>query len=387
MMKRLSAILLLFLLISAVPFSMTADEMLSSDDGEMYDDFDLLFDDAAEDIIIEEAPVPVVDETSSALSESGSTVSSVISFTGSFSGNVGAAAVWADDELSGGGVLSFTNTLFMTAKPASDFTVHASVKTTESNLTLDLSSFYFDYLWKSVFISAGKKSLSWGNIRMFNTETYGVILTNPVAGFDPLTAELRFTLAGSWTFAGSGDITDGTISWNGMKYALAYENNLGNTNIDFYGTYIAEVWGAGLELKRTIGGFDFYGQGLCHFEDETHKIVGTTGFYRLWETEGPDYGINFEYQYVHDETADESDAHKIALETGIKQMGKRKNLKLGTQWGHDFSNGSGFANVAFLISGIFPHANWTNAVGVKYEDDFTNPEITIGSTISISIDY
>lgn len=374
-LKRLFCLLILIISVSVLLF---ADEDILDDD--LFDD---IFEDAVEDIVVEEAPVPVVSEPS--VSNSGSSAPEIITFTGSFSGNAGAAATWNGTAVAGGFILSFNNTLYMTAKPASDFALHAAINTTESNLSLNLTSFYFDYLWKNVMISAGKRTLAWGNIRLFNTGTYGTALTDVFSDFDTLTAEIRFPFLGNWTIAGSGSLYDDRLAFHTMKYALAYENVFLNTNVNMYGTYTEGSEVAVLELKRTLGGFDFYGQALGRFSDSFSQAVCTAGFYRLWETEGPDFGINAEYQYVHDVSA--TDAHKVAVETGIKQMGKHKNLKLGTQWGHNFADDTGIINVAFLIGGIFPYANWTNGISVNYGNGFSDISVKAGSTISISINY
>lgn len=361
------------------------------------DDFDALFEDAAADIVVEEAEVPSVEnasstETSQSAGEGQATIiikeaASAIKFTGNFTSNVGLAATYRNDEWNAGGALTLNNTLYMNVKPASDFTLHMAVNTTESNLSLNLTNFYFDYLWKDVFISAGKKSLTWGNVRLFNSSTYGPVLTNIVSGIGPLVAEVQVPFFGDWTFVGGGNASSSGVDWSQMKYAAAYENQLGQTNLDLYATYATDKNAAGIELKRTIGGFDFYGQAICRYEEEHRKAVGTAGFYRLWETDGPEFGVNAEYQFVFDRTLANPENHKIAVETGIRKLGKKKNIKIGTQWGHNFTDGTGIANVALLFGSIFPHANWTNAVSLEYGDGFSNLDVKIGSTISLTIKY
>lgn len=370
------------------------------------DPFDELFENAAEDIIVEEEPVPVVEKV---IVTTETSTPQIIQFTGSFSANIGIGAIVQIDDVDfskfkfaiptedqfvkiadkgAGGIVQFSNTFYMTARPASDFTLHASLYTDQSNLFLNLSTFYFDYLWKNFFISAGKKSLSWGNIRLFSSDTYGPVETSVISNFNNVTGEVRFPFFGNWTLAGSGNASADSIDFKNLKYAAAYDSVLLNTNILLCGMYTFGNEAASLELKRTIAGYDVYTQALGRFSgtDFTKGVV-TAGFYRLWETEGPDYGINAEYQYVHAENAAVEDTHKIALETGIKQMGEKKNLKLGTQWYHNITECSGYARVAFLVGGIFPHANWTNAVILNYDKNFTHPEIQIGSVVSISISY
>lgn len=389
-MKRL--ILFLVVTFLFIPCFLFADEPLPGEDT-VIDEFDLLFEDAGEDIVVEEAEVPTLDNVNESSPVSGAEgqatviireAASAIKFSGSFSSNIGVAATYNNGTFGAGGALTLSNSFYMTAKPATDFTLHATVSTTESSVTLNLSSFYFDYLWKSVFISAGKKSLTWGNIRLFNTGTYDTVYTNVLSGFGPLVAQVQVPFLGNWTFVGGAAAT---LNWDQMKYAVSYNNVLGNTNIDLYGTYATGSIAAGLELKRTIAGFDFYAQAIGRLEGGFKKAYGTAGFYRLWETDGPDYGINAEYQFIHDRTGSVPEYHKIAVETGVKQLGKKKNFKIGTQWGHNITDGTGLVNVAFLLGGIFPHANWTNAISVNYGSGFSNPNVTLGSTISLSIDY
>ncbi len=95
------------------------------DDLDDFDDFDALFDDAPEDIVIEEAPVPTVTQ------ETENT--SILKFSGSFSGKLGATCTY-DNQKSGfplapGGLIEISNTLSMSAKPSDTFGVFGSVKT------------------------------------------------------------------------------------------------------------------------------------------------------------------------------------------------------------------------------------------------------------------
>lgn len=376
------------------------------------DDFDSMFDDAPADVVVEEAEVPTVDNVSSnneteAEPEKGQTTiiikeaSSPIKFSGNVSSNIGIAATYDGEEWDKGGALKLSNTFNMKVKPASDFTLHMSFATSESSLKVDVSKFYFDYLWKDFYISAGKKKLTWGNIRLFDSSTYGTVLTNPAADVitskTPLVAEIQVPFLGNWTFVGAGKASSSSVDWKQMKYAASYEVILGQTNIDLYATKYQfetetdiEKKAIGFELKRTILDFDFYGQALCRFEGAYKKAVGTAGFYRLWETDGPDFGINAEYQFIHDRTVLEPEVpeiHKIAVEAGLKQLGKKKNIKIGTQWGHNITHGTGFANVALLIGSIFPHANWTTAVTMNYDEGFKITDCKVGTTISLSVKY
>lgn len=153
----------------------------------------------------------------------------------------------------------------------------------------------------------------------------------------------------------------------------------------------------GLETKRTILGIDFYAQGqfrLLDFDtlerDNIDYIIGTGGFYKLIDSFDPNIGIAAEYQYVYDpnlKKESEKHNHKIAVEFGLRRMGRDKNLKFGIDWGHNITTNSGLVAGAFYISNIFRHGQWKNIIGMGYGKDLKNPKVMFGSIISINMSY
>lgn len=339
------------------------------------DDFDSIFDDAGGDVEVEQT-TPVIPAASSS--------SSGISFTGHFAGDVGLSAIIIEKP-DFGGYLSLDNTLYMTVRPAPVVNIYGALNTSLSNkFSLDLSYLYFDYmLFDRVFISAGKKNLSWGYTRLFKN---GNIMEDTNG---QLNAEFRFPWStGTFTFVGAYDykLLSDNPSYKDISYAFSLEQTVLHTSVNLF----AKINGlslAGLEIKRTIFGFDCYGQAYVNIADYKKlnqkagygQVIATAGFYRLWDGFDPNLGINIEYQY--------SGNHKIALQGGIKRIGKRKNMKAGIDWNHDFTSKDGNVTAAFIIDGVLPYASWKNALSVDYGSATGKTKFTLGSVISLSLDY
>ncbi len=185
----------------------------------------------------------------------------------------------------------------------------------------------------------------------------------------------------------------------------------------------------GAEFKTSILGFDIYGQSLARVAEykklkkiftshgtnveSLSKVVSTVGFYKLWSEQYPYVGINLEYQNIHNLNvtkhekeiytteygrAYEVDAHdewgrrittdawknrftnRIAMYAGLAKLGPDRNIKVGAQWIHDFSNNVGSVSPAVIISRIFPHCDLN--IGAKYEyyDMNTSSKVTTYST-------
>lgn len=339
------------------------------------DDFDSIFDDTGGDVEVEQT-TPVIPAASS--SNSG------ISFTGHFAGDVGLSAIIIEKP-DFGGYISLDNTLYMTVRPAPVVNIYGALNTSLSNkFSLDLSYLYFDYmLFDRVFISAGKKNLSWGYTRLFKN---GNIMEDTNG---QLNAEFRFPWStGTFTFVGAYDykLLSDNPSYKDISYAFSLEQTLLHTSVNLF----AKINGlslAGLEIKRTLFGFDCYGQAYVNIADYKKlnqkagygQVTATAGFYKLWDGFDPNLGINIEYQY--------SGNHKIALQGGIKRIGKRKNMKAGIDWNHDFTSKDGNVTAAFIIDGVLPYASWKNAVSVDYGPATGKTKFTLGSVISLSLDY
>ncbi len=368
-------------------------------DDDLEDDFDDLFLEATEDVVVEES-APVVQTTTSS---SGSV--SALQFTGHFGGDFGVSAIIVD-KVDFGGYLNLTNTLNMNVKPSPTISIHGAVDTSLSNkFSLALSSFYFDYmLLNRLFVSAGKKGVSWGYTRLFgncnimsDTNSY-------------LNAEFRYPWStGTATLVASYDygLFSTAPNFKDITYSVSLEQTIGHTSVNLF----AKKYGksekvgtvhkhpvAGLEAKRTFFGYDAYVQAYSSLANIKQlgstagyeKLTATTGFYKLWDGFDPNLGINIEYQYVWVPGAVQPQGsvhtHKIFVQGGIKRIGKNKNMKGAVELQHNFTTKTGLFTAAFIIDGLFPYASWRNGLQIDYSPA-AKPKYTLGSTISISLDY
>ena len=386
-MKKLLTLLIIFAGITGFSF---AQEI--SDEA---DDFDDIFFEEAQDIEVEESS-PVVVAASS-------TPASFLNLTGHFDGNVGLTAIIVDKP-DFGGYLDLSNTLYLNVKPSPAFGLHGALATSLSNgFNLGISHLYFDYmLFNKVFISAGKKGVSWGYTRLFGN-------CNIMADTNSyLNAEFRIPWSsGTATFVASYNYARLSTSPNfkDITYAASLEQTIGHTSVHLfakkYGAseMIGEVHKhpvAGFEAKRTFfNGYDTYVQAftsIANYKQLTSKagyesITATTGFYKLWDGFDPNLGINIEYQFnLKPAAGQSSQSHEIFVQGGIKRIGKNKNMKGAVEWKHNFNTKAGRVTTGYIIDGLFPYASWKNGVQVDYSSG-TKPKWTLGSTISISLDY
>ena len=434
-MKKLLA-LLFFVPLFILPLSAQAIE---EDDF----DFDSLFEDAED---VEEPVVEEVKKNDVPIVVAPSAFSSMVRFSGSFSGDVGMAYIndqidETEDEPNG--YFTFTNTLNMTVKPSNEFVLHGSVETgVSTGFNISVSSLYFDYLlYNHLYITAGKKSISWGNLRLFNSSTYylgnkyaedkatGPVTVGKYLGYlwvtGPLYASNIFAEDGApysiqlrwpWSF---GTLTFATTSSSvsslekdSLNYYGSVEFSVLNTNINFYAKRPEKNSGKkdgkpnpditwknnifGLEVKRTILGFDVYAQGLARIKDYKNLIhsvgydyiTATAGLYRLWDSFDPNIGFNIEYQHEFNPALSPRNIDRIAFEGGIKRIGSKKNMKFGVLSHYNITEKYGYTGLSYIISGIAPYADWTNKFAIGYGSKYENgPVFLYSSAVTLTLDY
>ena len=383
---RKTAVVFLLMILSL--FSVFADAETTAE----YDDFDALFDDAPDDIVVEEAEVPT---TLSQETEK----TSLLNLTGSFTGKAGIVCVYDDTDTESkftpGGLLEMSNTISLSVKPADVFSLYGSLDTAFSNeFTLDVSSLYFNsLLFDALYLSAGKKSISWGNLRIFSNE----VLADSGSG---VSCEIRYPWKlGTITAVVLYDYSTygvSSFSWKNMSFAGAADITVLNTNINTFvrkypvaGTPSDKLL-AGLELKRTLFGFDSYVQGNAVFAGGFNKLTVTGGFYKLWDGFTPNIGINIEYQYSYEPNAPQNSpihSHIINAEFGIRRIGPSQNMKGAVKWSHNFIEASGNVDVVFIVSSLIPYADWTNGVKISYGGSYSVPKIEFGTALSFSLNY
>ena len=341
----------------------------------------------------------------------------MVRFSGNFTADAGVAFFHTNEDKFSG-VLTINNTLYMTVSPINSFSIRGSFETGYSNgFTITVPTFYFDYfLLNRVFISAGKKSLSWGYTRLFNDSSYygcgthsyclystGPLYTNIFNGDgSPLCLEIRYPWAtGTITFAVTGSF-NGEIKPERFNYYGSLEFSVFRTSINLFvkrpsvskpedGNLLG-----GMEVKRTIFGFDTYIQGIAYLNDIKkftssrgyNYIVCTTGLYRLFDAFDPNIGFNLEYQFEFlPNPENRSTCHRLAFEGGLKRLGKNKNMKLGIISHFNISELHGYTGLNFAVSGILPYADWTTKAAVGYGKKYNAPVFMMSTGLSLALDY
>ena len=452
-MKKISGIIFAAFLCMLPVFSQEADDFEAADESEFsgefeesddFDDFDLIFEgaeDVDEAVVVEEkkaeTPVQIV----------ASAFSSMVHFSGNFTGDIGLVYIKDNEESTKdepSGYFTFKNTLNMTVRPSNIFVVHGSVDTgVSTGFNISVSSLYFDYLLLNhLYITAGKKSVSWGNLRLFNSSDYyadgfdtgakyqgylwrtGPLYAGNIFAEDgaAYSLQLRYPWSfGTLTFAATSNTVSG-IDKDTFNYYGSLEFSVLNTNVNMYVkrpekiTKITDIPNEniestaanqtqephekheiyGLEVKRTILGFDSYLQGLIRVRDYsnlTHSIgydylVGTVGIYRLFDSFDPNIGFNIEYQHEFNPLRKPRNIDRIAFEGGLKRIGPKKNIKVGVLSHYNITHKYGYSGLSFIISGIAPYADWTNKFAVGYGKKYENgPVFLFSSAIALSLDY
>ena len=420
-MKKTSLLIFIF---SVFAFSLFSQESNIIED----DDFDSIFEEAED---IEEAVDEVKEENKTPVQVFTSAFSSMVHFSGSFSGEVGAVYVHMrdidDDDNDVSGFVSLKNTLNMTVTPVSSFAIRGSLYTgIDNGFTAEIKSLYFDYLLLNrVYISAGKKTISWGNIRLFNnTDYYGdetalfnmcLYKTGPAYAniFDEYTSKNTATLLaldirypwswGTLTFAITGNLSS-DIKPSNFNYYGALELSVLNTNINLYVKRPQKNAEeqipiksdlAGLEIKRTILGFDTYAQALVRVkdfnnlgsEDGYDYVLATAGLYRLFDSFDPNIGFNIEYQHEYNPSKPHKHYDRIAFEGGLKRIGKNKNMKIGVLSHYNFTELHGYTGLNFLLSGVLPYADWSNKLVVGYGSKYEISAFMFSTSISLALNY
>ena len=422
-MKKISGIIIAALLCLFPVFSQEED------------DFDSIFE-GAEDI--EEAVVEEEKKAETPVQVVASAFSSMVHFSGNFTGELGLLYIKDNDENTKNepsGYFTLKNTLNMNIRPSNIFVIHGSVETGVNNgFNISVSSLYFDYLlWNHLYITAGKKTVSWGNVRLFNNSDYyadgfatgakyqgylwrtGPLYASNIFAEDsaPYSMQLKYPWSfGTFTLAATSN-TVSSIDKDTFNYYGSLEVSVLNTNINLYakrpeknsgkdkdtGEPIEDKWKHnifGLEVKRTILGFDTYAQGIARvkdFKNLNHStgykyITATAGLYRLFDSFDPNIGFNIEYQHEFNPELEPRNIDRIAFEGGVKRIGPRKNMKVGVISHFNFTEKYGYSGFNFIISGICPYADWTNKFAVGYGKKYENgPVFLFSSAIALSLDY
>lgn len=388
-MKKIIALSLVLLTFTVT--ALTAEESIEDASSE---DFDFLFDDATD--------LETTDETEQEVTDVVSTYP--ITFSGHLDTDIGYGLIVSSAGISHTGYLNLANHFYVSSRPVSPIKIFADIYTSLTNTSpsLELYQMYMDYnLWDRMFISVGKKNISWGNCRLFDSNTVlGNTQGNTITGtvsipFGSTNLTFAGLMKGTIPSSASGFI-DTNINTNvnlkDVSYAGLFDFVVFDTLISLSAhQYHPEATDfstiAGLELKRTIFGFDAYMHGNIDFKIEKSmnlqsfdKLNVIAGFYRKWSA--PNMGINIEYRHGYDFTENKNTC-EIGEQWGWNGLFNNK-IALVLAGYHDLTNKKGYITPGFVLKNTFPHANLNTGITVNYGTDIN---CTLGTKLSIALDY
>ncbi|WP_296332361.1 hypothetical protein [uncultured Treponema sp.] len=432
------------------------------------EDFDSLFDDA------EDSETPVVTEEPNTGTNYNVQIGSLkfpIEVSGQLNTELGGAYIREDGVNDLSFYFDFKNYIYFITRPDKYLALRGTIKTampkdsgdtlaTYENHLLYLYELYFDYLfWDRIYITAGKKKSVWGNIRLFsdyydtsenisNTDDDKVddSIDDGVedARYTNILYDSRQYISGiikfpfrNHTFTAlamyNDDSTISSTKTVNMSLAFSAEFIFLGTSLNLFGRrfqlsdlsdeekekfykdngyeYTKPLSIAGLELKRTLFGFDVYGQSIIRiqngwkigrffssgFDDKSafNRFVTTLGTYRLWSDQTPYFGFNFEFQNVYRPNPSDTQKYfvnRFAIQFGMAKLGPDKNIKPAIQWNHNITDKTGFFKAGVIFGRVMPHCDWR--VGMKYEygkvttaSSSKYTKLTLGTYITIDLDY
>ena len=397
------------------------------------DDLDALFSDA------EDTQEAVVTENVSAGTNYNVQIGSIkfpIEVSGRMSTKLGAAGFIENDNPEANFYFDFKNYIYFTTRPDKYLALKGVLKSAmpedgadREKSALYLYELYFDYLLLNrIYITGGKKKSVWGNIRLFsNFDDYeddlDALYTNILYDSrEYISGIIRVPFGNhSLNVLAMYDEKIGTSpKTKDMSFAGSAEFILFRTSVNFFARRFplssSDAEGkqlpiVGLELKRTLFGFDVYGQSMARISDDdgsklkslftskftdrriVNRLISTGGIYRSWTEFTPNFGFIFEFQNIYRQSASNSGSHyvnRFAFDFGMSKLGKNRNIKLGLQWNHSISDRSGFIKTGVILSRVMPHCDWENGLEYRYNDgiaSFDSYKITVSTYIKINLDY
>lgn len=434
--KNLSLLFIIFAFLSPV----------FSEENSGEEDIDSLFEEA------EDKDEPVITEEVKAGTDYNVQLGSIkipIEVSGKMNAEFGGAYIRESEKNDATVYFDFKNYIYFTTRPDKYLALKGVIKNampkdsddTESNNLLYIYEMYFEYLmFNRIYLTAGKKKSVWGNIRLFSSyysDSDNDKSTDDDSGNNVKDAQYTNVLYdsrdyisgivkipfGNHTFTAlamyNEENSKSSPGTKDMSFAASLEFIFFGTSINFFGRRFPLNYGEdsensqlpilGLELKRTILGFDLYGQTMARisdgyklydfFETKTSKrdafnrVISTVGTYRLWSGSAPYIGFNVEFQNIYRPNPSDSEkffTNRFAFEVGLAKLGPSRDIKVAAQWNHNITDKTGFVKGGIIFSRIMPHCDWRNGVKYEYGEEatsFDKYKVTVGSYLSISLDY
>ena len=409
----------------------------ASDSGSLSgdDDFDSVFE-GAEDT--EEAVVTEQVRAGTDYNVQLGSIKFPLEISGKMSTEVGTAYIREFKKNDATVYFDFKNYIYFTTRPDKYLALKGVLKTSmpddsndsESNQLFYLYEMYFEYLfWDRIYFTAGKKKSVWGNIRLFSdAKDYqgdsDALYTNLLYDSREQISGIFKIPVGNHTFTALALYNVNSASGNSpgtkdMSLAANAEFVLLNTSLNFFGRRFPMTYGtnsndhqltvAGLEFKKTVFGFDMYGQTMgrvlsgqkavkkmftSKFSDWSsfNRIISTGGIYRIWNDTAPYVGFNFELQNIYRPEPGDGErffTNRIALHFAMSKLGPNKDIKIGTKWSHNIDEKTGVVEPGIIFSRVLPHCDWKNGFKLQYGDStsYEKYKLTIGTYLTISMDY
>ena len=424
----------LFVLLSAAAVSYAQDFT----DAEMEENLDSVFEDASD------VDSPVIKEADR---DSDSHAFNGIAFSGKLSSSLGGGVIRENSENDFTGYFDFKNNIYADVKDDRTYSVHGDIlielpyaessKTVSAADIVKLQELYFNYILASrAYITAGKKKSVWGYPRLFVADSGDfsgkIDFTDNGISYDSTmnTNVLSDSLYGTsvlvrvplWTGTVSalafyrGDSSE--LSMENVSWCFSAEFVLLDASINFFGRknpneksssvqsglvkYSPHCIGA--EIKRSFLGFDVYAQDIIRFksvkklasfwkeDDVLESSVATAGFYRMLDIKESVFSFNFEYQceaLFNSLESEDAFMQRFFLEAGIKNLGKKHNIAVGSDWFHDIDGSSGFIKLGVNAGSVFKYTDWRTGVKVEYSSGGENflEKLTVGSFLRFTFNY
>lgn len=417
--KKLIAVIASALLCFYAIAQDAADEVSDFESSEsIFADEDAMFDEDIQDL--DEAVTADIPQSGLITTVNTGTATIPLTFSGHLESELGLAYLKEEELTDKSGYFEFENNLFLTARADDTFGVRGKFTTSyDNNFDFIVSELYFDYLWLDhVYITAGKKSTSWGYMRLFSDDdddknhestsdtSYTNIIYDSGSGISAL-ARIPFSvfnISGMALYTGHED----KPSYKDMSFAGSLEFTVFHTSVNIFGRsfpdkkspmynpYKLPIWG--VEAKKTILGADIYFQEMARIRDVARarqikkdgvdKIISSVGMYKWWDAHYPNIGFNIEYQNIYlPNLTEDKYSNTIFLDAGIKFLVNGKSVKVGSEWRHYVEDKKGYVKPGISISGLFPHAEWNTGVKIEYGENESTILSENGKVITDSVKY
>lgn len=345
-----------------------------------------------------------------------------------FSGNINAklgGEVYYPWDANPGAI--FESKFSFTARPIENFSMKGTILVKFPEMELGLYELYMNYsFWNFAFVMAGKKELSWGNGRIFDTN---ILDDESNYQYDPEDLLLnktikmknskfavqvdvplwKFNLEGLVYYEQFKDKNGNDIEFNAKNiadslcYAVKLDANIWNFAFDaFWKTWAnADPYGypqaVGGDINFQLGELHVYGQYFTHLQEingkwQNPRSKGTASIW--WATqEKVNLGFLLEYQIVYDYFGYDSsvadwDSSKyikqyIAFQAVWGRIGGSK-ITAAVKYFHDFYEQYGTVIPGIKIHDIVPSADLDIGIPVYYG---SKQKVGIAVQVTLNLDY